>query len=118
MLELGTQVFESQEVGIKSATPDFVATGLGDNGSSHASQQRTDHQDGATQVGTFLHELVALQVFQVECVGLERERTLSDFLDLDTDIAQQLNEVVDVANVGDVVDGHLVAGEQRGTDNL
>ena len=123
MTELRPQVLETQEVGVQTATSYLVATGLGNDGFSHASQQRTDHHDGAAQLGTLVDKLVALQVLQVELVRLEREGTLARalafyLLHLDTDVAEQLDEVVDVADVGDVANDHLVAGQQRGTNHL
>ena len=117
-MELSSEVLETQEVGIQTTTAYLVATRLGNDSLAHASKQRTDHHHRAAQVGTLFHKLVAFQIAHVQRISLERERTLSDFLDLDINVAQQLNEVVDVADVGDVVDGHLVASEQRGTDNL
>ena len=122
-MELGTQVFETQEVGVQTATAYLVATRLGNHSLSHTRQQWTNHHDGATQVGTLFHELVALQILQVqsvglECVGVAKGLSAIGFRYLDTDVAQQLNQVVDITDVGDVVDGNLFAGEQRGADNL
>jgi hypothetical protein len=132
-----TQALEAKEVGVKAPPPYLVATGLGNDGLAHAGQQRTNHQHRAAQLGTLLHKLIALQIVQVEVIGLEGESppygprggfiTLQDMSVtiggrqggyLHADILQQLDEVVDIADVGNVADSDRLAGEQRGTDDL
>ena len=73
-MELGTQFLEAQEVGVESPAAYLVAARLSDDGFAEASQQRTYHQHRAAQLGTLAHELVALQVVEVQLIGLEGVR--------------------------------------------
>ena len=68
-----------------------------------------------------MYELIALSIVEVQHVGLEGVSTpcLSrEGSDLNPNILEQLYEVVDVADVGNIVDGYRLAGQQRGTDDL
>ena len=123
VIEAGAKFFETQEMSVQSAASYLVATRFGDDCLAHAGQQRTDHQDRSTQGGAAADESVALQVVEVQLVGLEGEAVACSLwrvgrLHFDSDILQKLNEVVDIANVRDVVDSHLFACQQRGADNL
>ena len=115
--ELGTQLLETEEVGVQSATTNLVATRLGNDSLAHTRQQRTNHQHRTAQLGTLSDELVALQECHIQAVGLEGIGTISSG-HLHANLAQQLDEVVDVADVGDVTDGYRVCRQQRGTDDL
>ena len=64
-----------------------------------------------------MHKLIALQVFQIQFRGLERVAVLAPRY-LHPNVLEQLDEVVDVTNVGNILYGDLVTGQQRGTDNL
>ena len=70
-VELSTEFFETEEVGVQSATPDLVTPGFGNDRPPHTGEQRTDHHHTATQFGTFLHKLIALQVGEIQTVCLE-----------------------------------------------
>ena len=118
MAELGTEGLETLKVSVKTTAPYLVTTGFGDDGLAHAGQQRTNHQDAAAQRGTFPNELITLQIGEVEVGGLECQGSGPIDYYLHTDILQQLNQVVDVANVGDVLNGDGLAGQQRGTNDL
>ena len=116
--EAGSQHLEAQEVGVQSAASYLVASGTGDDGFAEAGQQRSDHEHRPSERGAFLHKVVALQIIQVQVSGTETVGVAVDTLHLNTDIFQQADEVVDVEDVGNVGDGHLVGGEQRGADDL
>ena len=103
---------------IQTAATNLITTWLGDDSLAHASQQRTDHHHAATQCSTLLHKLVALQVIQVQLVGFEGIGVFFLFRYLHTNITQQLDEVVHIANVRDVTDNHLLLCQQCGTDYL
>ena len=70
-VEPGAQFLETEEVGVQSATPDLVTPGFGNDSPPHTGEQRTDHHHTATQFGTFLHKLIALQVGEIQTVCLE-----------------------------------------------
>ena len=116
--EFGTQFLEAQEVGVQAPAPYLVAARLGHNGLAHAGQQRSYHHHRATQLGTLLHKLVTLKIVHVQTVGLEGIGTVAASLHLHANVLQQLDEVVDVADVGDIMDGYCLGGEQRCTDDL
>ena len=116
--ELCPELLEAQEVGVQPAPSDLVAAGFCDDGLAEAAQQRAYGEHGAAQRGALAHELVALQVVEVEVVGLEGVVVAAVSGYADAHVLEQLDEVVDVEDVGDVLDVHLVAGEQRGTDHL
>jgi len=96
----------------------LVAPRFGHDGTAEACQQRTDGEHRPPQCGALAHELVAAQVFQVHLVGLEGIAALAAGCHLHVDVAQQLDQVVHVEDVGNVADLHLVAREQRGRDHL
>ena len=70
-VELSTEFFETEEVGVESTTSDLITSGFGNDSPPHTSKQRTDHHHTATQFGTLHHKLVALQVGEVQTVCLE-----------------------------------------------
>ena len=71
LAETSTKLLETQEVGVKTTTAYLVATGFGNDSLAHASQQRTNHHDGAAQLGAFLNEFVALEECHIKGIGLE-----------------------------------------------
>ena len=103
---------------VQTSASNLVTTRFGNNGLTHTCQQWTDHHHRAAQLRTFLHELVACQEFHVQFIGPESKAVFSRLFNLHTNILQQLNKVVDIADVGNVVNGHHVAGQQRGTNHL
>ena len=103
---------------IQTAATNLITTRFGDNGFTHTGQKRTNHHHAATQCSTLLHKLVALQVIQVQLVGFEGIGVFFLFRYLHTNITQQLDEVVHIANVRDVTDNHLLLCQQCGTDYL
>ena len=98
-------------MGVESATTDFVASGLGNDGLSEACEQRSDEQHRAAQRGTFPNEFVVLQIVEIQRVGLKSVVVHAVLHDPYAHILEQLNEVFHVENVGHVFDAHLVAGQ-------
>ena len=113
-----SEVLKTEEMGVESATTDFIASGLGNDGLSEACEQRADEQHRAAQRGTFPNEFVVLQIVEIQRVGLKSIVVHAVLHDPHAHILEQLNEVFHVENVGHVFDAHLVAGQQRGTDDL
>ena len=116
--EVGSEIFETQEMRVETATSNLVATGLCYRGLAEATQQRTDHQHGATQRRAFVNEVAAVEKIEVDVVGLKRIVVGIVTRHLHTNVAQQLDEVVDIEDVRYIGDAHRVAGEQCGTDHL
>ena len=64
-----------------------------------------------------MYELVALKVVEVQGISLKGIGVFCPFHFYST-VPEQLNQVVDIADIGNVVDGHLLACQQGGTDYL
>ena len=103
---------------VKSASANFVASGLCHDSLAEAAEQRAYHQYAAAQGGTLLDEVFTFKVFQVEVVGLETVFVVCQLLHLHAYVAQKLYEVVHVENVGNVLDAHLAGCEQCGADHF
>ena len=96
----------------------LVAAGFGNDGPSETGDHRTYQHDRTTQAGAFLQELLAFQIGGVNAGCLESIAVDAVFSDFYPHVAHQLYQVVHVQNVGHVVYGHFVRGEQCGADNL
>ena len=105
-------------MGVKSPATDLVSAGLCDDSFAHSGQQRTNHQDTATQFRATLDKRVALQIVEVQFVGLEGIIAVRQSVDLHTNVAEKLDEVVDIADVWDIANHHLLICQQRSTDDL
>ena len=116
--ELGAEVLEPEEMGVKATAPYLVATGLGHGSLAETTEQRPVHQHRATQTRAFLHELHAIEEVQVHVIGLERVVVTVVARNLHAHVLQQLYEVVHVQDVGHVGYAHWLRGEQRGAYHL
>ncbi len=116
--ELGAKVLEAEEMGVEAPPPYLVAAGLGNGCLAETAEQRPNHQHRTAQRRAFLDEVAAVEVVEVDVVGLEGVVVGRVLGDLHADVLQQPDEVVDVEDIGDVGDAHGVAGEQRGADHL
>ena len=103
---------------IQTAATNLITTRFGDDGLTHTGQKRTNHQHAATQGCAFLHKLIALQVVEIQLVCFKGIGVFFLFRYLHTNITQQLDEVVHIANVRNVTDNHLLLCQQCGTDYL
>ena len=117
-IELRSQVLESEEVRVETSTSYLVTTGFGNDRPAIASQQRTDHQYATAKGGTFAYELIALQIVEVKVGGLKTVVVTVQLVHLDTDLLQQQDQVVHIQDIRDVLDDHLLIGEQGGTNHL
>ena len=124
MIEFRSEFLETEEVCVKTATAYLVTAGFGDNCLAHPGKQWTDHHNTTAELCTLMHKLIALQIFEVEFICLEGIGVLSLLtshffpLNLHTDILQQLDEIVYIADVGDIMYRHFLIGEQSSTDYL
>lgn len=116
--ELSSQFLYAEEVGIEPATAYLVATGLGYHGFSETGYQRTDNHYRPAQRSALFQELRSLEIIQVDVLGLETVCPLSYLCRLHAQIAQQLYEVIDIENVGQVINFYGLRGEQRSTQYL
>ena len=124
MIEFRSEFLETEEVCVKTATAYLVTTGFGYHCFTHPGKQWTDHKYTAAQLCTLMHKLIALQIFKVELICLEGIGVLSLLtshffsLNLHTDILQQLDEIVYIADIRDVMYRHFLIGKQSSTDYL
>ena len=116
--KLGSEILESQKVGIKTSASYLVAARFCHSGVSESSQEWSHEQHAASESGTLLHILVAVEIFEVDVIGLECIVVARVACHLYTDFFEQLDKVVDVENVGYVGDVHRLVGEQRSCNHF
>ena len=112
------EAFESEEVGVESSAAYFVASGSCDCGVSEACREWAEQQHASSQTCTAIEKVVAAQVVKVWCVGLEGHVSGGVVCHFHAHVFYQLDEVVDVEDVGYVGDTHLFGGEECGTNHL
>ena len=83
-----------------------------------ACQQGTEHHDAAAQLLAAADEVVAREVVVVEVLGAEGVVVGIVPCHLYAHVVQHLYLVVDIDDVGDVLDAHGFVGEQCGTEHL
>ena len=110
--------FEPDEVGVHAAAADFVATRLGQCAHTKTRQQRPQNHGRAAQGSTLLPEFFGAEVVEVDVVRLETVSPGSFALDFDTHARQQVNQLVDIDDVGEVGDGDGLRRQEHRTQNL
>ena len=97
--------FKPDEVGVHAAAADFVATRLGQCAHTKTRQQRPQNHGRAAQGTTLLPEFFGAEIVEIDVVRLETVSPWSFALDFDAHARQQVNQLVDVDDVGEVGDG-------------
>ena len=118
MMEGGSQLVDAQEMGVQTAAAYLVASGLGHRGTSETGYHGTDEKDAAARLAASLQELVALDVggiYAISLKGIVAGGILGDF---HAHVTEQGYLVVDITDVGYVLDADRVTGEQGGTEYL
>ena len=118
VVEVGAQLLDADEVRVQPPAANLVASGFGDDGAPEAGHQRPCQHHRAAQAGARLQESLALQVVQVHVRGLEAVGVRAFLGHPHAHVAQQLDEVVHVEDVGHVAHHHLVRREQCRADDL
>ena len=118
VVELGAQFLNAEEVGVEASATNLIATRLCYTGLVETGQQRTEYEDAATQGLASLHEFLTAQVFHIETVGLELPSMVAEVGDTNAHLAQQVDEVVDIENVGHIPDDDRLGREQDGRNDL
>ena len=114
-----TELLEADEVCVQTATADLIAPRLGEDSVAKAPKQSPSHEDGSAQCSRATEELLTVQILDVDFVSLEGIATLViEARHLHADVAQQVDEVVYIEDVGDVVDRHDLRGEEDSGDDL
>ena len=117
-LEARAKVLESQEVGVQTAASYLVAARFCHHRLAETSQQRTNHEHRAAQGRALAHEDIAAKIVEIEVCRAEHIVALAQFLYLHAHVAQQLYEVVDIKDVGNIAYPHLLCREQRRANHL
>ena len=118
MHKTGTQVLESQEMGIKTATAYLVATRLGDGSLAASAKQGSKHEHAATKRRTLLDKLQTVEIVQVQLITLESIVMTAVLGNLDTNFLEQLNQVVHIQNIRHIGDAHRLIGKNGGTNHF
>ena len=105
------EALEAFEVQVNRAVADDAAAGQRDGGLLFAPEQRAEHADGRAH---FADDLV--RSFGDDFLRLHRDRAARP-LDLRAEVREDLQHVMDVAQVGDVVDDARLLGQQRGGED-
>ena len=116
--EVAAECLHSLEVGVEPAASYLVAARLCHDCLAAACQQGTEHHDAAAQLLAAADEVVAREVVVVEVLGAEAVVVGIVPCHLYAHVVQHLYLVVDIDDVGDVLDAHGFVGEQCGTEHL
>ena len=104
IIKLGSQFLDSEKMRIQPTASDFVSSRLSHHGTAETGYHRADKHHASPQFGTTRQKLIALHIFHVHLVGLERKVARSIPRDFHTDIFQQTDLVVHIRDVGYVFD--------------
>jgi len=118
VVEFGTELLNTDEVGVESPTSNLVASRFCHAGFVEAGEERTEGEDAASQGGASLHEFLTAQILHVEVVGLELPGMVAKIHDFHSHPVQETDEVVDVEDVGHIPYDDRLGGEQDGGDDL
>src|SRR5690349_7591183 len=110
MGELGTQLFEADDVGIQAAPSDLIATGARDERFFKTREHGPGQHDRAAEPSAFSFKIVAAEVVEVDIISLEGAGVPVYPLHLYIHFLQQIDQVIYIKNVRDVADGDFVAG--------
>ena len=116
--ELAAQLFEAQKVGVHRPAADFIAARLGQLAAAVAAQHGPQNHHRAAQRAGLRHKLGRVHVVEVDVLGLETVGVGGQLAHFHAQVAQQLNELVDVADVGNVADGDGLRRQQYRAENL
>ncbi len=105
-------------MGIQTATTYLIPSGLGVDYLTQTRQQRTDQHHRTAQLIAFLQEVLAGQIGRIQVPRREGIFALCQLLHRHAHRGNQVDQVVHIQYVGQVVDHHRLAGQQRGTQHL
>ena len=116
--ELCAELLESNEVGVHAAAANFVASRSRDGTHAKAAQHRSENHHGPAQRAAFGAERVRFEVVEVDVVRLEAPGAGAQVLCLHAEVAQQVDELVDVDDVWQIVDGDRLGREHHRAEYL
>ena len=105
-------------MGVEPPAADLVPTRLSGQGIAEAGEHRAGEHDGAAEGGVALEELRSAEIRRVYVLGAEGIAAIAQLLGSDSHVLQEGDEVIDIQNVGHIVDGYFLPGEQYGAEYL
>ncbi len=105
-------------MGVQPAAADFVAARLGDVSHAETRQHRADQHHRTPQACAALAVVVRLEVFEIDVAGAEGVGVVGEAFDLHAHAPQQLDELHDVENLGDVSHDDPFGSQQHGAEYL
>ncbi len=105
-------------MGVQTATPDFIASRLGNDPASVDCQQRSQYHDGAAQAYRFLVEIFRFKVREINVRSLKGKRPVCRMRHPDAHPLQQFNQFDDVQYLGDIGNRHLFPSQQARANHL
>ena len=102
ILHPGAKVTHAVKVGVHPAAADFITARLREPRMAEPAQERAHHHHASAKLGAFFHKLLSLNVGCVHFIGLEGITALGMALHLHTHAPQELYEVFDIKDFGDI----------------
>ena len=93
---------------IQTTASDLVAPRLRDQCLAETCHQRTDDHNRTTQRSAFTQEVVRIQIIQIDVIGLERIGIGCRMFHFHLHVAQKLNKVVYIQDIGYIVDRYFL----------
>ena len=109
-MDLRAEGGEAGEVHVDGSLADDVAARLRAGGLAEAAEERAHHEEAAAQGGCDVHRGSGA----VEVRGVDAEGVRAGPLDLRAEAAQDFGHLLDVADVGDVLEDALFGDGERG----
>ena len=118
VLLFGTEVHEAYDVRIDPAAANLVSARLREIRPAETGEERSYDHHGATELGTLRHKVSAHHIFGIDLVSLECVYALLVAGDLDAHSLEEDDQVLDVKNLRNVGDRHLLIGQEHRADYL
>ena len=103
---------------VKPSASDFIAARFGESRLTPSCRHGTEQEHGASEAGAVVKILFACQIVLVEGFRTEGIVSFAMVRHRHSHFSEQINEVVDVQDVGNVCHSHLLCGQQGGADDL
>ena len=105
-------------MGVEPSASDLVAPGFGDVPHAEAREHRADEHDRTAQTGASFAVVFGADVVEVDLPGPEGIGVVGELFDLDAHAAQELDELHDIEDLGDVAYDDPFGCQQRGAEDL
>jgi hypothetical protein len=117
-VELGAELLEAEEMGIEAPAADLVASRFGEAGFAEAGEDGAKQHDRPAECGGLFAIFFRFKERGVDLCGVEPVGAGTELLDFAPEVANELDELIDVHNIGEVVDGDGLSRQEYSADNL